>query len=88
MLTLKDVDDASQVDLLLLDQVAGSVASPTAGGTYDQDRVYAGVAQRHPEAAVVVPPRETAVPGDTIESAPTQRDGHLRHIVRHGRMSW
>ncbi len=56
--------------------------------SYDQDRVYAGVAERHPDAAVVVPPRTTAVPSDTAESAPTQRDGHLQHIARHGRMSW
>ena len=83
----KEVDDASQADPLL-DQVAGSVASFTADGAYDQDRVYAGVAERHPEAVVVVPPRTNAVPSDTAESAPTQRDGHLQHITRHGRMSW
>jgi len=86
-LTPKNADDASQVDPLL-DQVAKSVASFTADGAYDQDRVYAGVAERHPEAAVVVPPRANAVPSDTAESAPTQRDGHLQHIARHGRMSW
>ena len=55
-LTSKDVDDASQVDPLL-DQVAGPVASFTADGAHDQDCVYAGVAERHPEAAVFVPPR-------------------------------
>ena len=86
-LTSKDVDDASQVDPLL-DQVAGAVASFTADGAYDQDRGYAGVAERHPDAAVIVPPRATAVPSDTADSAPTQRDGHLQHIARHGRMSW
>ena len=86
-LTSKDVDDASQVDPLL-DQVAGPVASVTADGAYDRDRVYTGVAERHREAAVIVPPRATAVPSDTAESAPTQRDGHLQHIARHGRMSW
>ncbi len=86
-LTSKDVDDASQVDPLL-DQVAGSVASFIADGAYDQDRVYAVVAERHPEAAVVAPPRANAVPSDTAESAPTQRDGHLQHIARHGRMKW
>jgi len=86
-LTSKDTDDASQVDPLL-DQVAGPVASFIGDGAYDQDRVYAGVAERHPEAAVVVPPRATAVPSDTAASAPTQRDGHVRHIARHGRMSW
>ncbi len=86
-LTSKDVDDASQVNPLL-DQVAGPVASFIGDGAYDQDRVYAGVAERHPEAAVVVPPRATAVPSDTAASAPTQRDGHVRHIARHGRMRW
>ena len=28
------------------------------------------------------------MPSDTAESAPTQRDGHLQDIARHGRMSW
>ena len=86
-LTAKDVDDASQAGPLL-DQVAGAVASFTGDGAYDQDRVYAGVAQRHPEAAVVVSPRATAVPSEAAESAPTQRDGHLQHIAEHGRMRW
>jgi hypothetical protein len=57
-------------------------------GSYDQDRVYDSVAERHPEAAVVVPPRSTAVPSDTAETAPTQRDGHLQRIAEHGRMAW
>ncbi len=68
-LTPKDVDDASQAGPLL-DQVAGPVASFTGDGAYDRDRVYAGVAERHPEAAVVVPPRANAVPSDTAETAP------------------
>ena len=86
-LTSKDVDDASQVGPLL-DQVAGAVALFTGDGGYDQDRVYDSVAERHPEAAVVVSPRANAVPSDTAETAPTQRDGHLRHIAEHGRMAW
>ncbi len=84
-LTSKDVDDASQAGPLL-DQVAGAVASFTGDGGYDQDRVYDSVAQRYPEAAVVVPPRATAVPSHT--AAPTQRDGHLQHTAEHGRMAW
>ena len=87
MLTSKDVDDASQAGPLL-DQVAGAVASFTGDGGYDQNCVYASVAKRHPGAAVVVPPRSTAVPSDTAETAPTQRDGHLQHIAEHGRMAW
>ena len=86
-LTAKEVDDGAEVGFLL-DQGTGEVASSTNDGGYDQDRVYAGVAERHPEAAVVVPPRATAVPSETAEAAPTQRDRHLRHIAEHGRMAW
>ncbi len=87
LLTGHDADDSAQVNLLL-DQIVGPLASFTGDGAYDQDRVYAGVAQRHPTAAVVVPPRATAVPSDTAETAPTQRDGHLQVIAEHGRMAW
>jgi hypothetical protein len=86
-LSTNDVDDGSQAGPLL-DQVAGPVASFTGDGAYDQDGVYASVAARHPEAAVVVPPRATAVPSKTAESEPTQRDDHLQHIADHGRMAW
>ena len=86
-LTRKDIDDGAEVGPLL-DQVAGSVASFTADGGYDQNSTCDEVLQRHPEAAVVVPPRTTAVPSDTAETAPTQRDRHLQHIAEHGRMAW
>jgi Transposase DDE domain len=86
-LTTNDVDDGAQANPLL-DQVTGPVASFTGDGAYDQEGVYAGVAERHPEAAVVVPPRATAVPSETAETAPTRRDRHLRCIAEHGRMGW
>ena len=86
-LTDRDVDDASQVGPLL-DQVAGEVASFVADGAYDQNSTYDDVAQRHPDAVVIVPPRSTAVPNDTAETAPTQRDRHLQCIAEHGRMGW
>src|SRR3954470_15807477 len=86
-LTPHDVDDGSQVGPLL-DQVDGPIASFTGDGAYDQDGVYTSVGERHPEAAVVVPPRATAVPSATAESAPTPRDRHLQHIADHGRMAW
>ena len=72
----------------MLDQVAASVASFTADGGYDQDGVSAAVIERHPEAMVIVPPRSTAVPSETAETAPTQRDRHLRFIAEHGRAAW
>ena len=48
---------------------------------------YASVAERHPEAAIVVPPRSTAVPSKTAETEPTRRDRHLRRITEHGRVA-
>src|SRR3954447_12615033 len=86
-LTTHDVDDGAQVGPLL-DQVDGPIASFIGDGAYDQDGVYASVAERHPEAAVIVPPRSTAVPSATAESDPTQRDRHLQLIAEKGRMAW
>ena len=64
------------------------VASFTGDGAYDRDGVYAEVAARHPDAAVIVPPRSSAVPSDTAETAPTRRDRHLGCIAERGRMGW
>jgi hypothetical protein len=86
-LTTNDVDDASQIGPLL-DQVERPLASFTADGAYDQEGVYSGVAARHPEAAVIVPPRSSAVPSATAETSPTQRDQHLQAIAETGRMGW
>ena len=86
-LTTPDVDDSSQAGPVL-DQVEGAVASFTGDGAYDRDGVYASVAARHPAAEVSVPPRATAVPSRTAESAPTPRDRHLQYIAAHGRMAW
>ena len=87
VLTDRDADDGSQVGPLP-DRIDGPVASFTGDGAFDRDDVYAEVAARHPEAAVIVPPRSGAVPSDTAETAPTQRDRHLRVIAEHGRMGW
>jgi hypothetical protein len=86
-LTANDVDDGTQVGTLL-DQIKGPVASFTADGAYDQDGVYGEIAERHPDAAVIVPPRSSAVPSKTAETAPTQRDRHLQLIAERGRMGW
>src|SRR4051794_22448860 len=86
-LTDKDADDGSQVGPLL-DRIEGAVASVTGNGAYDRDDVYAEVAVRHPAATVVVPPRVNAVPSETAEIAPTQRDRHLRCIAERGRIGW
>ncbi len=86
-LTDRDVDDGSQVGSLL-DQVSDPVASFTADGAYDQNGVYGEVAGRHPDAAVVVPPRSSAVPSGKAETAPTRRDQHLQLTAKRGRMAW
>jgi Transposase DDE domain len=86
-LTGKEVDDGALVSPLL-DQVSGSLSSFTADGAYDQDGVYAEVCGRHLEAAVIVPPRCTAVLSDMAAIAPTQRDRHLQCIAESSRMAW
>ncbi len=95
LLTTHDADDGAQVGPLL-DQVPDPIASFTGDGAYDQEGVAACIGARHPEAAIIVPPRANAVPSETAETAPTQRDGHLQHveprgspdIAKHGRVAW
>ena len=86
-LTTNDVDDASQVGPLL-DQINGPLASFTGDGAYDQDSLYRTVIDRDPDAAVIVPPRATAVLSATAETEPTQRDRHLQCIADKGRIGW
>ena len=83
-LTPDDVGDVSEMPELL-DQIDAAVASLAADGAYDGEAVYDAVAERHPEASVIIPPRATAVPHETTT---TQRDRHLEAIGKHGRISW
>jgi hypothetical protein len=86
-LTAKEVDDGSEVGPLL-DQVPGPLASFTGDGAYDQESVSAAMAERHPAAAIIVPPRSTAVTSEAAETEPTERDRHLQSIAKHGRAAW
>ena len=86
-LSKKEVDDSALAGVLL-DQITGPITSFIADGAYDQDRVYEGVAEHAPNATVIVPPRSTAVPSASVETAPTQRDQHIQEIAKHGRMAW
>jgi hypothetical protein len=86
-LTRKDIDDAARTDTLL-NQLGDPIASFTADGAYYQDKVYQAVAGHHPDAAVIIPPRSTAVLSASAETAPTQRDSHIQEITEHGRMGW
>ena len=86
-LTGHDADDGGQVEALL-DSYGGPIASFTADGAYDRDDVYAAVAARSRRAAVVIPPRSSAVPSAAANADPTQRDEHIAVIAAHGRMGW
>jgi transposase len=83
-LTPDDVGDVSEIPDLL-NQIDADVASLTADGAYDGEAVYDAVAERHPQAAVIIPPRVTAVPSGTTA---TQRDQHIAEIEKHGRIGW
>ena len=54
----------------------------------DHEGVTANIGSRYPDAAIIVPSRSTAVPSQAAETAPTQRDRHLRAIAEDGRMAW
>ena len=88
-MTTAEEGDASRVGPLL-EQITGPIASVTADGAYDGEPVYRAVSERQadPPAAVVIPPRAGAVPGPTADTAPRQRDGHLRTIEDKGRLGW
>jgi transposase len=68
-----------------LDQIDADVASMTAYGAYDGEAVYDAVAERYPGAAIIIPPRVTAVTGGTTA---IQRDLHIATIAKRGRMGW
>ena len=88
-LTTTEEGDAALVGPLL-DQIPGLLASVIADGAYDGEPVYRAVAERQPDppAAVVIPPRATAVASPTAGTTPSQRDQHLRMIQGKGRLGW
>jgi len=87
LLTEKEVDDAAAVGPLL-DQVDEPIAAFLGDGAYDTEGVTATLTQRHPQAAIIVPPRKTAVLSEHAQTDPTQRDRHLLDIGKHGRSAW
>jgi hypothetical protein len=83
-LTSDEVGDISEMPNLL-DEIDADVASRSADGQYDAEAVHGAVAERHPGAAVIIPPRVTAV---TDATTATQRDQHIATIAKNGRMGW
>ena len=89
VLTDNGADDAG-LGPVLLEQIGAAIASVTADGAYDGEPVYQAVASRQPDppAAVVIPPRVSAVLGTNAADAPSQRGQHIRRIAARGRMGW
>jgi transposase len=89
VLTGKEAGDAGQVPALLK-QVQGKIASVLADGAYDGDPVYRAIAEHQPQAppSIVIPPRRSAILSAQADTAPSQRDGHIRFMQEHGRSAW
>jgi hypothetical protein len=83
-LTPDDVGDVSEIPRLP-DQIDGDIASMTADGAYGGEAAYDAVADCHPGAAGIIPPRATVVASG---AATTQRDQHIATITNLGRMGW
>ena len=68
--------------------MADLVASFIGDSAYDQDDIYRPWRTIAPHAAVIVPPRVTAVPSGTATTQPTRRDRHPQSIAKKGRIGW
>ena len=86
-LTDQDVDDASQVGALL-EQIEPPIEQVTADGAYDGEPAYQTITAHDDAIAVVIPPRDTAVPSARFEADPSVRDTHLLMIASLGRIGW
>ena len=86
-LTTTAEGDASLVGPLL-EQIECPTAAVFADGAYDGEPTYRSVTDHTLDAAVVIPPRSTAVPSATVDTEPTQRDRHIQLIKERGRLGW
>ncbi len=64
-LATEDINDGAEVGTLI-DQVPRPIALFTADGACDPDDVSVIIAERRPEALIIVPPQSTAVPSNTV----------------------
>jgi len=84
-LTSHTKDDASEI-APLVDDIEDDIYSLTGDGAYDRDEIYEYLHSKGIEG--IFPPRKDAVLSDEAESNPTTRDKNIKHIKKHGRMSW
>lgn len=76
--------DDTQVEPLL-NQIEGAIDHFSADGAYDESPVYKLITEHSPNAAIIIPPRVTAVLND---KAAEQRNKNIKEISEHGRMQW
>ena len=86
-LTEQDLSDESQVGPLLA-QIQSPIEQLTADSAYDGEPTYRTIAAHDDAIAVVIPPRQDAVPSAGFETEPSPRDTHLLMISSLGRMRW
>ena len=72
----------------LLEQIEPPIEQVTADGAYDGEPTYQTIAAHDTAIAVVIPPRDTAVPSAGFEADPSVRDTHLLMIDSLGRIGW
>lgn len=83
-LTTPEVGDPTAVPDLLV-QIDTPFDTFIADGAYDGESVSQAVLNQQPDAQVIIPPHKTAV---RSAAGDTQRDGHIKVIVQHGRIAW
>ncbi len=72
----------------LLAQIQSPIEQLTADGAYDGEPTYRTIAAHDDALAVVIPPRQDAVPSAGFETDPSSRDTHLLLISSLGRLRW
>lgn len=85
-MTDRDAGDASPVEALL-NEIDDPIGQFTADGAYDGNPTYDAVTKHSAGAAVVIPPRATAVERPDTDLS-CQRDRHIAAINADGRMKW
>jgi len=89
LLTENGVSDDEAVAALLA-QIEQEIVKFAADGAYDKRKVYAGVNEHSPNAAILIPPRKNAriwQHGNT-KAERLKRDENLRSIRKQGRREW
>ena len=86
-LTDQDTSDESQVGALL-EQIEPAIEQVTADDAYDGEPTYQTITAHDANIAVVIPPRQDAIPRDAFETDPTPRDTHLLMIDSLGTLGW